>query len=143
LGQLEEARRRDNEALERHNELQGRAASIVEQQRTPLDELKRRLEEIRDLHATGFLSLDEAARANQAARQGFESNVLAEQTQSPRRGANAAIKFGSVEAFRAVRDSRQDELSKKQLKAIEEGNEVARQQLEEMKRQDRLPPAPW
>jgi hypothetical protein len=65
--------------------------------------------------------------------------------EAPRRGANVALRFGSAEALRAIRDSRdhKDETPKKQLKEAVELNELTRGVIRALESRRPAPVAPW
>ena len=114
-------------AQERENQLKERAAQIIEQNLTPLEELKKRLTEIQELHKAGKLTDEQAERATKNAREGFKPGGET----AERRPALAAIKFGSVEAVRAINESKHGnelkKLSAEQLVEQKKANELAEQ----------------
>lgn len=133
--ELEETRARGIAAQEREQQLQERAKGIIEANRTPLEMLKEDLAEIAALQNAGKLTEDQALRAAETARQGFRSGVASGGQRAPL----GALKFGSSEAFRAIRESQNQDRNKvpeQQLKELQEGNKLAQQvidQLEAMK----------
>jgi hypothetical protein len=138
LDQLESSGERLAESERRRMEAQSRAAAITKQNLTPLQQYREELAEIKDLNERGaFRTSEDAVAAVQAARDRFN-----EGQPSQSRGANAAIKFGSVEAFRAVRDSRENELAKKNNELLKEGNKLAEETLTAIKAMGAPPIAP-
>jgi hypothetical protein len=134
LDRLQQARQRNNKALDRQQELESRAASIIERNMTPLESLRKELAEIQELRKAGVLSDVQAIRAVEAANRTFEGAATADAGEGPRRGANAALQFGSIEAFRAIRDNREDDTPKKSLKELTVGNDLAREMIAEIKK---------
>lgn len=129
-------------AKEKDNQLTERATSLVEENKTELEHLHDRLVDIQELHKAGKLTEDQAMRAAQNARDGFRPTDEAAPARHP---ALAAIKFGSVEAVRAIHESKEagemKQLSVKQLKELEKANDLARETKNIL--QDVVPVADW
>ena len=130
---LEETQQAAAAAAERENQARDRAAAIIQQNLTPLEELTQRLAEIEELQAAGKLSADQAIRAAQNARQGYAGSVSTGSSSS--RSPLAAVGFGSSEAMRAIAESRNQDRSKipeAQLKELKEGNDLTQKLLDKL-----------
>lgn len=118
----------DVAAQEKENQLNERAKSIHEQNKTALEKFKDQLAEIRELQQKGKLTDDDAARAVKGARAGFTPDAAGAAARHP---ALAAIKFGTAEAYKAIHESRaageMKKVNEKQLKELEEANKLAAQ----------------
>jgi hypothetical protein len=135
LDRLNAERERGIAAQEREQRLQERAASIVEQQRTPLQRLKDELAELRELWKAGKLDPTQFGRAVGEAERRHQADA-GTVTPTPQRAPLGILKFGSSEAHRAIRESQNQDRNKtpeKQLKALEEANKLARETLEVIK----------
>lgn len=129
---LEATRQNSLDLAEREKQMQERAASIVKQNLTPLEQLQNRLSEIQELQAAGKLTADQAIRAAENARKGFTPEAGAS---TPQRGPLAAIKFGSSEAQRAIAESRKsgaNEIPAKQLKELQEANKLTQKLIDKI-----------
>jgi hypothetical protein len=129
---LEAQRDRDIAAKEREQQLDERAKSIIEEQLTPLDRLKTELAEITALHESGRLTDAQAAAAVENARKGVAGDGG---PTGPR--TNALVRFGSADAIKAIRESRQadkgDPEKKKTNVLLKEANKIAEDTLTSIK----------
>lgn len=131
---LEDEKKKAAEAQDRENKLNERAASIIEDNLTPLEELQTKLREINALHAAGKLTNDQAIRAAQAAQSGFAGDVG--EATATARAPLAAVGFGTSEAQRAIAESRnqnKDKIPEKQLAKLEEGNKLTQELIAAVK----------
>jgi len=125
---LEKTHERSIIAKERDQALQERAAQLIKAQITPLERYQSQLDEITRLVESGKLDPTQAARsvglASRDYKAGLDSGAAPEQQRS-----NALVKFGSADAYRAIRESRAADRPKKieerMLKETERGNKLA------------------
>jgi hypothetical protein len=139
LDRKEQAQARINEQLERDKELSERARDLVQSQLTPLERYGSKLKEISELAAAGKLTPDQIRTAATNAEAQFRQGVGSSESPQPQRSAPLA-RFGSVEAFRAIRESRQADvatkLGEKQLKELERGNVLTQKMLDALTTQE-------
>lgn len=145
LDRLNAERERGIKAQERDQQLQQRASSIIEQQRTPMERLKMELAEIRELWATGKLDPTQFGKAIGEAQNRFKAELANGQPKEQRQPLNV-LKFGSSEAYRAIRESRNQDKDKtpvEQLKELKEANKIAKETLDAIRNDPGLQVAKW
>ena len=75
----------------------------------------------------GKLTDEQASAA--AERLGKDFDKQNQPDKADRRGVNVALKFGSSEAIKAIRDSRDQDVPKKQLVELQKGNALAQEMI--------------
>lgn len=103
-----------------------KAAQVIEASMTPMEELKKELDEIRELHRAGALTLDEATKAGDQLVQDF-----AEKQSVEKASAGEMIKFGSAES-EAARLSQNDKSAEKGIWKMVEQMDVEHRTQEEI-----------